>query len=241
MPTSTSSARVSDLMRAEARAVAAGLRRAVTRTGQEVQSLLREQVRGAGFKDGGRALANAWRLKIFPAANIETFHPAALVFSKMPEVVDAFDRGMPITVKSRKYLAFPTGHNALNGRRGAAGRGGLRVSTSEMMAARGGAFVIPSRRNRSVSLWCLRVKEARGMTRRGRNRIRLFVGAATEVLTGHRKGRQQAARDLLAQGFVPMFFLVRQVIPRKLLDVGAVRDRAESMLFANVMLELARP
>ena len=240
MSTSPSPGPVSGLMQAEMRAVSEGLRRAVTRTGQEVQSLLREQARGAGFRDGGRAVANAWRLKVFPAPHVTTFHPAAVVSSKTPDIVDAFDRGQPITVKNHKFMAFPTGYNATGGRRNASRRGGMRVTTGEMLSARGQAFIIPSKHNRSVFLWCLRVKEARGLKQRGKNRIRLFVGDATEVMTGHRKGQQQAVRETLAQGFVPMFVLARQVVPRKRFDVAAARDRSESMLMANVLVELSR-
>lgn len=229
---------VADAMKAEARAIAAGLRRAVEQTGRQVQDALRTQVRAAGFSDGGRAMANAWRLKTFPTAGVVTFHPAALVFSKMPEAVNAFDRGEPIVARNRKYLAFPTAYNARHGRRGAGGRAGVRVSSQDMMAAGGQAFVIPAKSSHGVYLWCLRVNEARGLKRRGRNRIRLFVGNATEVLTGHRKGQQEVAREVLARGFVPMFVLVRQVVPRKRLDVDAVRDQAVPLLLANVLAEL---
>ena len=240
MPVLTSIPRnaITDAMKAEARAIAAGLRRAVERTGRQVQEDLRAQVRSAGFKDGGRAMANAWRLKTFPAAGVVTFRPAALVFSKMPEAVQAFDRGEPIVARKRKYLAFPTGYNARGGRRSAGSRGGVRVTTQGMIAAGSQAFILRAKSNRSVFLWCLRVNEARGMKRRGRNRLRLFVGDATEVLTGHRKGQQAMAREVLDRGFVPMFVLVRQVVPRKRLDVDAVRDHAVPLLLTNVLAEL---
>ena len=60
--------RLKPAMQAEMRAVAGALRRAVVTTGGEVQSELRAQVRSAGFKDGGRSIANAWRLNLYPAA-----------------------------------------------------------------------------------------------------------------------------------------------------------------------------
>ena len=87
--------RLRDAMQAEVRAVAGGLRRAVATTGREVQTELRAQARSAGFKDGGRSIANAWRLKLYPAAGTAptTFKPAALIWSRMPTVVTAFDRG----------------------------------------------------------------------------------------------------------------------------------------------------
>ena len=105
------------------------------------------------------------------------------------------------------------------------------------MAAKGDAFVIRLKSNPAVRLWCLRVREARGLSRRGRNRIRLWAGPA-EVMTGNRKGRQQAASDLLVQGFVPMFLLMKSVSVRKRLDIGAVRDRAAGLLASNVVAEL---
>ena len=153
MPVLTSIPRnaITDAMKAEARAIAAGLRRAVERTGRQVQEDLRAQVRSAGFKDGGRAMANAWRLKTFPAAGVVTFRPAALVFSKMPEAVQAFDRGEPIVARKRKYLAFPTGYNARSGRRSAGSRGGVRVTTQAMIAAGSQAFILRAKSNRSVS------------------------------------------------------------------------------------------
>jgi hypothetical protein len=48
--------RLREAMQAEVRAMAGGLRRAVTATGRDVQSELRAQARFAGFKNGGAAL-----------------------------------------------------------------------------------------------------------------------------------------------------------------------------------------
>ena len=82
--------RLKPAMQAEMRAVAGALRRAVVTTGGEVQSELRAQASSAGFKDGGRSIANAWRLNLYPAGGVAptTFKPAALVWSRMPTVVD---------------------------------------------------------------------------------------------------------------------------------------------------------
>lgn len=222
-------------------AIAAGLRRAVARTGRQVQQELRAQARAGGFKDGGRAIANAWRLRTYPAegAAPRTWRPAALVYSNAPDIAEAFDKGVPIVAKGQRWLAFPTSWNALRGRRGASSRGGVRVTPAQMMAAKGDAFVIRAKSNPAVRLWCLRLREARGLSRRGRNRIRLWAGPA-EVLTGNRKGRQQAARDLLDRGFVPMFLLMKRVSLRKRLDIDAVRGSAAGLLAANVAAELRR-
>jgi hypothetical protein len=217
--------------------VAAALKRAVATTGQQVQAELRAQARGAGFKDGGRSVANAWRLNVYPRQGIgtRTLRPAALVSSRMPEVVDAFDSGKTIMARGGKYMAFPTGYNASRGRRGAGSRGGVRVTTQQMIQAgeRGEAFVLRTS-NPNASLWCLRVAAA--YTRK--KRLRLFVGTSTEVVTGKVKGLQAMRGNVLKQGFVPMFFLMRRVTPRKRLNVEQVRARAPGMFAANARREL---
>lgn len=228
----------------ELRRVSGALRRAVTTTGQQVQDELRSQARGAGFKDGGRSMANAWRLKIYPQPGRAptTLKPAALVFSKMPDLASAFDRGVTVRPKGRKYLSFPTGYNAAGGRRNAGRRGGLRVTPEQMIAAgkRGEAFVLPLDGQPGRALWCLRVAGAYGTTQRTRKRLRLFVNTATEVATGKVKGLQAKRRDLLKQGFVPMFFLMKSVTLRKRLDIDAVRHRAPRWFAANAVRELGR-
>jgi hypothetical protein len=233
--------RLREAMQAEVRSVAGGLRRAVSVTGGEVQSELRTQARSAGFKDGGRSIANAWRLNLYPESGAapNTFKPAALVWSRMPTVVDAFDRGAQIVARGQTYMVIPTGYNAIGGRRSGR-RGGLRITPAQMIQAgrRGEAFVLPSKSRPGVSLWCLRVAAATGTARRTRNRLRLFVGSGTEVLTGHRKGQVLRRQQVLAQGFVPMFLLLRRVSLRKRLDVAAVARRVPGLLARHVIQEL---
>jgi hypothetical protein len=231
-------------MDAEVRKVSGALRRAVTTAGQQVQGELRAQARNAGFRDGGKSVANAWRMRVYPVPGRApaTLKPAALVWSRMPAVVDAFDKGATITAKGGRYLAWPTGYNAGAGRRGAGRRAGLRITPEQMTAAgrRGEAFVLPSKANPRVRLWCLRVAGAYGVTKRTRNRLRLFVGTGTEVATGRTKGLQQRRRELLKQGFVPMFFLARQVSLRKRLSVDQVRARAAGLFARAAAAELSR-
>jgi hypothetical protein len=233
-------------MEAHIRDAARAMRRGVERAGREVQAELRAQARSGGFTDRGRALANSWRLNLYPspAAAPRTLRPAALVWSRAPKLVDAFDRGTPITARGQRYLAFPTGYNAAGGRRNASSRGGVMVTPAQMRAARGQAFILRSTSNPAVRLWCLRVRAAshigvRGR-RRGAGRLRLFVGPNVEVLGGSRRGQQQRARDILAQGFVPMFFLLRQVRLRKRLDIAAIRRRAPAILARSLAAELGR-
>lgn len=65
---------------------------------------LREQVMGAGM---GARLAKTWRGKRFPESR-PSINSAAYVWSRAPNIVDAFERGMPILARSRRFLAVPT-------------------------------------------------------------------------------------------------------------------------------------
>jgi len=231
-------------MQQEVGRVAGALKRAVTAAGQQVQADLRSQARGGGFKDGGRAIANSWRLAVYPRPGVgpNTLHPAALVWSRMPTEVDAFDRGVLVTAGTGKYLAYPTGYNAAGGRRNASRRGGVKVTTQQMAVLNKKrpreAFYIRSKSNPNVLLWCLRIYEGRGLSRR--SRIKIFGGSNNELFTGNRKGRTAAAKALLKQRFVPMFFLVRQVVLRKRLNIDQVRAKAPGIFAREAVRELSR-
>jgi hypothetical protein len=233
-------------MQAEVAKVSGALRRGVSQAAVQTQTELRAQARSANFKDGGRAMANAWRVEVYPKAAKTTLRPAALVYSRMPDVVAAFDKGAVVRAGKSRYLAWPTGFNAALGRRQGGRRGGLRVTPEQMMAAgkRKEAFVLPvvgsTRRDPARALWCLRVAGTSGITRRTRNRVRLYVNTSTEIATGNRKGATQRRRELLQQGFVPMFFLAKQVTLRKRLDLAGVRGRAPMLYARAAVAELNR-
>jgi len=217
------------------RAVAGALRRAVTTAGRQTQAALRAQARSAGFKDGGRAMANAWRMQVYPEAGrgVRSWRPAALVRSKMPDLVHVFDQGAVITAKGRKFLAIPTPINRLSGRR-QNGQYRARVTPQEMF--RLGGFVRPTR-NPRVSLWCLRLRTE--TTRRGR--LKLFAGRYSEILTGRVKGQQARRQEYAAaRSFVPMFLLMRQVTLRKRIDLAGATAAAQAALHAAVEAELAQ-
>ncbi len=147
---------------------------------------------------------------------------AGLVWTKVPNVIDAFERGALIRPKGgRRFLAIPTGFNAARGHRGR-GDKGLRVTPAQMVAS-GQAFLRPFRSGRGF-VWCLPLRQGEQTGRR--RRTRLIVGGLTEVGTANRKGREAWARGLLAQGLVPMFLLLPQVQLAKRLDVKDAADRA---------------
>jgi hypothetical protein len=65
---------------------------------------LRADVVGAGL---GQRLANTWRGDVFPRSG-ESVDAAAYLSTKAPKLINAFDRGVTITAKNRKFLAIPT-------------------------------------------------------------------------------------------------------------------------------------
>jgi hypothetical protein len=197
-------------------------------------------VQTAGFK-GGQKIANAWRVKVFPASpSSRTFRPSVLVFSRMPDLVDSFERGARITAMGGKFLAIPTGFNRQGGRNG----NRPRVTTAQMVALRKQAFVIRSKSNPRVSLWCLRTSEAQSRSRSGRITRQVIGGNTARVGTGRGTiaGMKPTAgrAQLLKQGFVPMFVLLREVQQRKRLDIAGVRRDAAGVLARNIATEFAK-
>lgn len=91
---------------------------------------LRRQVTAAL---GSKRLANTWRGNVYPRAENDSLSPAFFTFSKAPEIVDAFERGVTITPNATRYLAIPT---PAAGRAGRATRKG-RLTPQKWMAENG--------------------------------------------------------------------------------------------------------
>ena len=227
-------------MSREVQRVAGALRRAVSAAGLQAQTELRAQARSGGFRDGGKSIANAWRLKVYPPPGVGTksLRPAAHITSKMPLAVMAFDSGKPIRAKGGKYLAIPTAVNKLRG-------GNTRITAAQMARLpKGETFILKSKTNPGVRIWNVKVRAASNVGRRStggalrKGRMKLVVGKGVDVLTGNRKGKQANLRDILAKGFVPMFVLVKQVSLRKRLNVEAVRRRAAGMFARHAVQKL---
>lgn len=237
-------------MEAHLREAQDAARATVEDVGKAAQDLLRGQMRSA-FGRGGDRLANAWRLRVFPRAGVRTLRPASTIMSKAPAIMDAFDRGATIKHRSGKYLAIPTGYNSRMGLKASNERraeDGLpeartllrRVSVQDMIAARKQAFVIPSKKNPQVLLWCLKTRQTTGVTETGqRGRAQLRIGNRN-LKVGTSKG-QRALGELAKQGFVPMFYLVRQVRLRKKIDIAAVSRQASRMMISAMRAAYRSP
>jgi hypothetical protein len=203
------------LLAAELRAGERAAMAAIRAETEQVKAELRQQVTSA-FGGNARGVANAWRSQVFPTSG-ESLRPAGLVFTKLPNVIDAFERGVTIRPKGgRKFLAIPTGFNRQGGRRGAKPR----VTPAQMVAS-GQGFLRPFKSGRGF-VWCLPVRQGQ---RTGRGRAPLIAGGIARVVTSRRKGAAAWQQSLLAQGFVPMFLLLPQVALAKRLDVKGAAER----------------
>lgn len=212
------------------RRIAARLLGAVSNTTAAAQADLRGQARAAGFRDGGRAVANTWRKEVYPKPGVgpRSWRPGALVWSKVPLIVEAFDRGAVITAKRGKFLAIPTPQNL----RRKAGRGGKRSNllfTPEQMAKSERAFFRPLNGSRNALLWCLRLESR--TTRRGNTQI--FAGER-KLFRGNSVAARARRRGFATVGYVAMFVLLRRVTLRKRLDLKGAATRARSRLRAEV-------
>jgi hypothetical protein len=209
---------VGDLRQVLAAEVRAGERAAISAVRAEtdqVKAELRKQVT-ASLGGNARGVANAWRSQVFPRAG-QSLRPAGFVFTKVPAIIDAFERGVSIRPKGgRRFLAIPTGFNRQGGRRGAKPR-----VTPQQMVASGQGFLRPFKSGRGF-VWCLPVRQGQ---RTGRGRAPLIAGGIAAVATARRKGAAAWQQSLLAQGFVPMFLLLPQVTLAKRLDVKGAAER----------------
>ena len=214
---------IAEYMKLEAEGGARAASRVMGEETRRLQLDLRGQI-SAAFGPKGRGLGNAWRARTFPRR--PSLGAAGLVWSKVPAIVDAFEKGAMIRPKGgKKFLAIPTGFNADRGRRGR-GNGGMRVTPQQMVASKQ-AFMRPFKSGKGF-VWCLPLK--RGENTGKQRRTRLMAGGVAEVGTGNRKGREAWARGLLAQGMVPMFILTPAVKLPKRLDIRKPAEQAAARI-----------
>lgn len=108
--------------------------RAAAKTADDVtdglKTDLRASVTGAGL---GTRLANTWRGQRYPK-NRASIDAAAFVFSKAPDIIDAFDRGATIVpLNGKKYLAIPTDN--VPGRQRGSGYHGTKMNPFDVETA----------------------------------------------------------------------------------------------------------
>jgi hypothetical protein len=215
---------LSTILQEEVRAGEIAVTRAIKAETERLKTELRQQVVSA-FAERSRGIANVWRSRVFPQTG-ESLRAAGIVWTKVPNIVDAFERGVTIRARNGRFLAIPTGFNRQGGRRGAKPR----VTPQQMVASRK-AFLRPFRSGRGF-VWCLPVRQGE---RIGRRRAPLIAGGLVAVATGRRKAAAAWQQSLLAQGFVPMFLLLPEVRLGKRLDAQRAGNQALARLPAAIV------
>lgn len=82
--------------------------KAVSEAMDEVQAGLKDELRGQVVAAGmGQRLAKTWHGKRYPEGR-PSMNSAAYVWTRAPDIVDAFERGVPILARNKRYLAIPT-------------------------------------------------------------------------------------------------------------------------------------
>jgi hypothetical protein len=182
--------------------------RSVTDAMREVteglKSDLRADVVDAGF---GQRLANTWRGKTYPDSAV-SLEAASFVWSKAPNIVDAFDRGVTIRSSRGFWLAIPT---PAAGLKGLSATGGMKRITPGGWERRTGMRLRFVYRRAGPSLL---VADNARLTKRGLARAntgRTRSGAAYTRLAGRTT--------------VVAFLLVPQVTLKKRLDIASVAQR----------------
>ncbi|MCK7615184.1 DUF6441 family protein [Roseibium sediminicola] len=185
---------------AEEKEISTGLRLATEDVAVLGKTRFRQQTTAAGL---GRKLAKAWRHNVYPRHGVQTLEPAALVFTKAPEIVRAFDEGQTIRPRKASFLAIPTDFAPKSRRRLSRGR---RMGIDEFREAFGKdalSFVASPEAPGSVVF---------AFANQGFRRSRGKRGGSRRVKAG---GKQKSERVL-------MFVLVKQVRLSKRLDVSSI-------------------
>ena len=172
------------------RAVTSGMREATDGLKQD----LREDVVAAGL---GERLSRTWRGKTFPEIG-ESAEAAAYVWSRAPNILDAFDRGVVIRSTRGLFLAIPTAAAGKNGRSAAGSR----------------EKITPEGWQRRTGL------KLRFVYRRGRPS--LLVADDARINT---RGLAARNRRKTGQASVVVFILVPQVALPKRLDIESAAKR----------------
>lgn len=198
--------------------IADGIKGAVMRAarsaGRETQQLTRRETQAVL----GQGVGNAWRLTVYPD-RAQSLEPAAVISTKAPKIVDAFERGAPIRSPYGGMLAIPL--PAAGDVRGVGRRKRL---TPREWERRNGVKLRLVRRPGRASL--LVADMARTGIAFNQRRLRTGVARVTKARYSSLEGRTS----------VPVFLLVPQVRAPKLLQIERYADAG----VAYLALALAR-
>lgn len=176
---------------------------------------LRQQVRNANL---GSKMEKTWQSEIFPKGQMSA-NAAAIVYSKAPNIIAAFERGIYIGTKNKTYLAIPTKNAPKKG------VGGQRISPNNWPDGRFGKLRL--------------VKTKRGLFLVAEN-LRASYRRKDKSFSGYRKASDTAVKKNKGLTTVIMFVLVRQVRLPKKLDVDREFKKWSAAYPAIIERNLAR-
>lgn len=196
-------------MRAETAAGARAVSQAMRTTAGVAKTKLRAQIRSAGM---GSRLANTWRAEVYPSQR-PSLNAAALIYSRAPVIIEAFDKGVTIRSRSGFWLAIPLP---------AAGKTGL-----------GRKRITPGGFERRTGLKLRFVYRRNGPSMLVADNARITKGGnARANVTRSKKGTYTR---LKGRTTVPVFLLYPQVKMPKKLDVEKVRAQADRDLARTIV------
>lgn len=197
---------VDRLLAEEVRAGERATKRGLAGAGSELKTAWRAQITGAGL---GKRLAGSVRSEAYPKAR-DSLNAAALVWTKAPTLIDAFNRGVTIRSDSGFWLAIPTK---------AAGRGD------------GGKKITPARWEQRTG------RRLRFVYRRGRTALLVDEGQRAFRRASDPVGFTQRQRRSAPRQSIVVFILVPQVRLRKRLDLDRDTARIGGTLAARILAE----
>ncbi|MBA5779526.1 hypothetical protein H2509_20540 [Stappia sp. F7233] len=192
-------------LEAERKEVAKAIYDGTLEASEVVRRRLRQQVTGAGL---GERLARTWQRKAYPGKGIVTLEPAAIIYSKAPQIIRGFSQGDPIrSSREAGFLAIPTEFTPRRGR--------------------GSAPISMSRFLEEFGLDSLRVLPKKGSGGR-------VLYAIAEQGFRRSRGRRGGSRRTKARGRIKderllMYVLVKQVRLGQRLNIETVRSAAEAL------------
>ncbi|MEQ8784186.1 MAG: DUF6441 family protein [Roseibium album] len=199
--------------------VASAIYEATDDVAAAVKKRFRQQVTSAGL---GNRLAKTWRHRTYPGRNVLTLEPAALIWSKAPQIVSAFSSGDPIrSTRPGGFLAIPTDFAPATRKRGARGR---RMSMEDFLETFG--------------LDSLKVFPKPGSG----NRVFYAIAEKGFRRSGGKKRRSRIVKQggRIKSQPVLMYVLVKQVRLAKRFDIDSVAAIAEQLYIRRVVTGITR-
>lgn len=213
----------------------------VVTVGTDVRNVLRQQTRQV-FKS--TRMPTTWRGEVYPKGDRLAYNPATLVYSRVPEVIDAHERGTPFRARARRYMAiaidpgnwqFDT--DSLRGSARVVDRRVLQSVLRPNKANSGEMRYVTVRRRSSPEQ--LRQQGWQFKAVRMRSGALLLFGSNAKTTNKIPKVPRSIAgrhgfKPIKHRGtgltWIPLFWLVRQVEFKKTFDLPVLAHKAETAL-----------